>query len=512
MSSTDHTNEFVDTQLDFEVRGESKDIRNAVREDRAQTRTDELALIRGRLATSTTGHISRAADRVVAAGSKAMPQEAWDDFTRKVQLVARAAELDGRLADLQERYAKDAGPRVVKEARVYDEFSPHSYFMDRVAIAEGAGDAMAAAAQTRMARYDAELKHEIRRRSREGRRAERCIGEYYRQDVVEVNRRVVGERQAEARALGTGGGALSSAGSGAAAFVSPYYALQAFAPFRGIHRTFADQCATLALPSFGLQVYVPTISSTVSVSQQTEGQAVSETDPSTALVGAQIATVTGQVTISQQISDRGFNGGGSFDIIVSRQLQQQLDEKIDLYVLNQALAGAAAVAGQSSFTIGGFYQDLAAARERLTDTAGTRLRPTGLFTTSDFYSYVTRQVDDQHRPIVTPQFAPGFPLAGGDEQTSWSRFTGTVLPGGVLWFTDDTIPTFGTTSEVQLVVSAPDEAMLLLEGDAIFSVYPQTDAASFELVAGLRSYVAAIARYPSGTATVFGAAYSSALV
>ena len=239
---------------------------------------------------------------------------------------------------------------------------------------------------------------------------------------------------------------------------------------------------------------------------------MSETDPSTALVGAQIETVTGQVTISQQISDRGFTGGGSFDIVISRQLQQQLDEKINLYALNQALAGAAVVAGQSSFTIAGLYQGLAAGREKLTDTAGTRLRPTHLFTSSDFYSYVTRQVDDQHRPIVVPQFAPGFPLAQGDEQTSWSRFTGTVLPGGVLWFEDDTIPTYGTTSEIQLVVSAPDEAMLLLEGEPIFSVYPQTDAASFELVAGLRAYVAAVPRYPSGTATVFGAAYTSALV
>jgi hypothetical protein len=505
--------QFVETELDFEVRGEGRDVRDAVREDRAKMKADELALIRARLATGITAHVGRAADRVVEAGAKWMTDEAWGAFTKSVRHVAQNAELDGRLAGLQKRYEKRAeGPRVTREQHVYDEFSPHSYFLDRVTIVEGAGDAFAAAARTRMARYDAGLKYEIRRLSREGRRAERCIGEYYRQDVVEVNRRIVGERQAEARALGTGGGALASAGSGAAAFVSPFCAFSKWAPFRGAHRTFADQCSSLPLPPYGLQVYVPTVSSTTSVTQQTEGQAVSETDPSTALVGAQIETVTGQVTISQQISDRGSTGGGSFDIIVSRQLQRQLEEKINLYALNQALAGAAAVAGQSSFTIAGFYQDLAAGREKLTDTAGTRLRPTHLFTTSDFYSYVTRQVDDQHRPIVTPQFAPGFPLAQGDEQTSWSRFTGTVLPGGVLWFEDDTIPTYGTTSEIQLVVSAPDEAMLLLEGDPIFSVYPQTDAASLELVAGLRAYVAAIPRYASGTASIASAAYTSALV
>ena len=109
--------DFTETQLDWEVRGQSEDQRNTVRKDRAKTKGAELDLIRARLATSTTAHISRAADQVVAAGSGAMSQESWNDFTRKVQLVARAAELDSRLADLQENYAGH-GPRVTAEQRV----------------------------------------------------------------------------------------------------------------------------------------------------------------------------------------------------------------------------------------------------------------------------------------------------------------------------------------------------------------------------------------------------------
>ena len=66
-----------------------------------------------------------------------MTKAAWDDFSHKVQLVARAAELDGRLADLQERYAKDAQPRVTREPRVYDTHSPNSYFMDRMLTTPG---------------------------------------------------------------------------------------------------------------------------------------------------------------------------------------------------------------------------------------------------------------------------------------------------------------------------------------------------------------------------------------
>jgi hypothetical protein len=91
---------------------------------------------------------------------------------------------------------------------------------------------------------------------------------------------------------------------------------------------------------------------------------------------------------------------------------------------------------------------------------------------------------------VVPEFAPGFPLAGGDEPTKWSRFTGTVLPGGVLWFTDDLIPASGANN--QLLVSAPDQAMVLCEGQPVLALYPQTGAASAQVTLHLWGYAAAI--------------------
>jgi hypothetical protein len=427
-----------------------------------------------------------------------------------VRNVVDMDRFDDHLAGMEQRH-RDRAAAVVAEPRVYGPDSEHSYFLDRGAMQQGF-DLDASDARARMARYDVELAHEVRCGSEEGRRVEHLVGEQYRQEAVEINRRVVSDRQADLRALVAGGGALASAGSGAAAFVSPYFAEEAFAPYRGIHRTFADQCASETLPPYGLEVYIPAFTSATSVGQQTEASAVSETDPSTGFQSAQVQTVSGQVTIAQQLSDRGFTGGGSFDVALGKQLQQQLAEAVEKYVINQVLANAASVSGSSSFSIANLYADIAKGREVLTDGAGTRLRPTHLFTTSDFYSYVTRQVDDQHRPIVTPKFAPGFPLAQGDGQTAWSRFTGTVLPGGVLWFEADAIPNSGTTSQTQLIVSAPDEAVVLFEGAPVLSIFPQTDAASLELVANLRAYVAAVARYPSGTATIAGAAYTSALV
>jgi hypothetical protein len=189
-----------------------------------------------------------------------------------------------------------------------------------------------------------------------------------------------------------------------------------------------------------MQCYVPVFSSATATSQQTENSGVSELDPATTFKGAQIQSVTGQVAISQQLHDRGVTGGGSVDRVLARQLRQQLDQSVNLYVLNQVIAGGAAVTGNASWApatqgIAPLYQDIAKGREILTDTAGVRLRPTHFFSTSDFYSYTTRQVDaTTFRPWVVPTFASGFPIATGaddglqtdETKPKWSRFTGTV--------------------------------------------------------------------------------------
>jgi hypothetical protein len=62
----------------------------------------------------------------------------------------------------------------------------------------------------------------------------------------------------------------------------------------------------------------------------------------------------------------------------------------------------------------------------------------------------------------------------------------------VLWFEADAIPSLGTTSETQITASAPDEAMVLAEGEPILAAYSQADAKTLQIVLNLRAYVAAI--------------------
>jgi hypothetical protein len=270
-----------------------------------------------------------------------------------------------------------------------------------------------------------------------------------------------------------------------------------------------------------MKAYVPVWTTGTTATSQTEGGSVSDSSPVGALEGASVETATGQVKVSQQLSDRGYTGGGSFDILLGKQLLQQLDERIDIIVLAKAIENGEAVTGQATYSTKGLYQDIAAGREKLTDTAGVRLRPTVLFTTSDLFSFASRQVDaTTERPVFTPRWAPGLPLSNGADdgpqsdkpRPAWSRFTGVVMPGGLLYFTDDNIPTIGTTTRTPLIISAPDEAIILCEGEPILTSYPQTLATTLQVIVNLRSYVAVITRHAAGTAVVSSAAYSSGLV
>lgn len=150
--------------------------------------------------------------------------------------------------------------------------------------------------------------------------------------------------------------------------------------------------------------------------------------PTAGLEGAKLETLTGQVIITQQLLDRAVTGGGGgFDELLGRELSERLAQETDLYALNEAISKGEAVSGEASYSTKGLYKDLALAREKLTDTAGTRLRPTHVFSTSDLYSFATRQVDaTTERPILQPWVGPpGFPPATGAD-----AFDGAPSPRG----------------------------------------------------------------------------------
>lgn len=417
---------------------------------------------------------------------------------------------------VEDRLARDRKTRVsvVSEPRTYGVRSPYSYFADIAAVA--VDPTFHSGAHGRLDRYAREVAHEVEAGSPEGRYAENVVRETTRvEDATEHRRRADGMLK-ELRALTTGGGTTASAAGGSfAALVSPYFLLDETSIFRGVERAFADSCHTLPMPEWGMEVYIPAFTATDAVAQQTEGSAVAETDPTTGLTGGPVVTITGAITATQQLFDRGGSGGGSADVLIQKDLNARLDEKIDLYAIQTALATAGTFAGAASLTATSFkevYTDMGTAREGITDTAGVRLRPTHVFTTYDLFSGLSDIMGSDGRPMVMPTEKPGYPIVEGADMGHpvWSRYTGCIMPGGLLWFTDDNIPPNGSNN--QIIVTAAYEANVLLESPVpTFTVFPQYNAGNLEVMLNLRSYACLIARHPTGTQVYSGAAYPTTL-
>jgi hypothetical protein len=378
-----------------------------------------------------------------------------------------------------------------------------------MAARSGFSDMSDRAVEQRLAQHSKDVRRALANGSKYGTAIDRLLKDSTRNEAPELHRK----RHREARSsLTTGGGTTASAsGGGAAAFVAPAFLMDQWAAYRSPYRAFADQCnSTVPLPEFGLEVYLPTVTSGSSVTTQTEASGVSEGDPVATFASSPIVTKAGQITVSQQFLDRA-GSGISGDRVLFQQIQEQLHAQVDSYAIAQAIASAATVTNSSAFAlttasgVGGFVGDLKKAKSKLTDTAGVRLRGTHLFTTGDFADYVQAYADAQGRPVFSPCLDDNqLPLrAQGDP--NGEGWTGYVI-AGLAHFADDNILPSG--SNTQLIVCRPS-TILQLEGAPIPYLFTPTQAQSLEAVLGVRCYVATLARYASGVATISGSAYAA---
>ncbi len=484
----------------------------------SMTETDlELEGIHATLAAAqidlVAGKVESNRDRLLANAASVMTEASRsrgstflneDEFRGFKQAVETAARYDGLLTTLEKLKTEQRSRAAVigYEPRVYGHANPdNSFFLD-LAWSTQPGHQQWHDATARLDRHAHEVAVEMRRGSSpEGRRAKKTIREHYRSANVPESRRLI--RETETRAM-------SSAPGSGGPFVTPQYVVDQFALYRTPARAFADQAHGLKLPPYGLEVYLPAMTGPAAAGPQTEGSGVDETDPTSTYLSSSLETIAGQVTISQQLYDRGGCDGLSTDQIIGLQVKEQIDQQIDAYVLTQALANAGSVTDSGTASIATLYADTAAARQLLADTAGTRLLATHLFTTSDLFGWATSLLDDQHRPILTPDSGALVAAAAmGDPQ--WQSWTGVHL-GQLRWHTDDNIPATGYSGlDTQLVVARPAEVFVWESDEPIAFAYPQTEAAALEVIIGLRSYVGCIVRYPKAVASISGDAYSTSL-
>jgi hypothetical protein len=200
--------------------------------------------------------------------------------------------------------------------------------------------------------------------------------------------------------------------------------------------------------------------------------------------------------------------------VLSSSCAQLLDSQVDHYAIQQALAGAQTVTNSGTFAlangatagVGGFFKDLKTAKNLIHDQAGVRLRAMHMFAPGDLVDFISAWSDASGRPVIVPSFDDNrSPIRSVGDQGA-EGYSGYVLVGCAV-FANDNIPASGANA--QIIVTAPSH-ILLLEGAPITQWYPPTYAGNLEAVRGVRSYIAVVARFPSGVAAISGAAYAAA--
>ncbi len=328
------------------------------------------------------------------------------------------------------------------------------------------------------------------------------------------------EHKAEMRTgITTGGGATASAsGGGGAAFVLPVIVPEAYAPWREYGRAFVDQCNKQPLPDYGMNVYIPQITSGAEVAEQTEGEGIAEKDPAAGYLAGALGTEAGEVTVTQQLLDRA-GPNFSYDKMLFDQLQRDYAPKIDKYALKKVIE----VAHEQTWTgeggkfvlvnpsgAGGFYGQVSKAKAYTRKAEGTVLNSTHAFYDPARWEFMAAWSDANGRPVVVPDYAgPYNALAAGssDGDAGIEGATGYRF-NGLRAFTDANIPTQGTTERDQVIVGDLAE-VYWFEGTPVMRVIPQTLAKNLQVLLQLYAYRTIIVRYPNGIVVITGTGLST---
>jgi hypothetical protein len=171
------------------------------------------------------------------------------------------------------------------------------------------------------------------------------------------------------------------------------------------------------------------------------------------------------------------------------------------------------VTDSTTVTTTRFWSDLNKATEQLSDTAGTRLQPTHVHTTSDFGGWVRAQVDSENRPIWIPDTGAVQAQPPVGEPFCSSGYQGiNFVGGGGSWFIDDNIPANSTNSAWTQVVVWNNQSLLVWKAptpltNAIPFTHEGTQSLSVFVYA--RQYMAAFAKFAGGVAVISGAGYAN---
>ena len=456
----------------------------------------------------------------------------WDERIRaekrsvkRTQRVEEARELVRQVEERATNGGSDA--RVTNEPMQYGEGSAHSYFNDLVRWCGGPQwGGYDSGVQERMSNYAHQVEREIADDSKFGKRAvneirgmenvrnENGLKAKTLVDEARERGRVAREQKELRTGIVTGGGATASAaGGGGAAFVTPAFYVTDYPPFREAGRPFADVVNHQPLPDYGMNIYMPAVQGAAGVGTQTEGNGVTETDPTFGYISAGLNTEAGQVIVTQQLLDRA-GPGVQFDRIIFDQLVRDYNPKIDAFVLAAALATAGSISYTGSWAFAAapgtasFVSKAAGAINAVETTAGTVMSPTHMFLQTSRWNFIESvgalSGDGSLHPLVVPSRNGPFNAISsqqGDGSVPYEGDTGYKILGLPV-YKDLNIPAPTTGADQAVICNAQE--VWFFEGPRVPRVIPQTFAQNLQVLLQLYAYVAVIVRYPKAVQTVNG--------
>jgi HK97 family phage major capsid protein len=353
------------------------------------------------------------------------------------------------------------GAVVTSEPQIYGKGSGNSYFLD-LARAQVRGDA---AALGRLQRHAKELEVELP--AREQRRAQRAERQLDTIDGLKPEHRSsVFERGMEYRVNpnrtdGQGG-----------YFVPPLWLVDQYIDLPRFDRVVANSVANFDLPAGTDSINLPKVSTGTATAVQTADAAgVQSTDLTDTFVNAPVRTVAGQQDVAMQLLDQS---PVAFDEVLYRDLQADLNSKVDIQVVNgsgssgQAL-GILNVSGINAIT----YTDASPTLPELwvpllqsaSQLAKNRKMPANaVFLTPSMWYWALSQLDTTNRPLIVPAAPIAFnpaALGNGDSAQGYAGMFSYGLPA----LMDGNIPSNlgGGTNETR-IITARSSDLYLWEG------------------------------------------------
>ncbi len=424
--------------------------------DARSTKTAELLTLRDALGTDDTITEARVAEAITA-------RDALDPQIEAVN--ARIAELESEQARdaaadaLAATFTHSSGVTVGSEPDVYRQNGEHAYFRD-LWMAQ----------------------------------------QYGRRDSLDRLRR----NDEQVRALSTTDGAGGE-------FVPPIWLINEFEKLARAGRVIADQVRKEPLPAGTDSISLPLVSGGSSVGEQTQGNAMSETDMQTTSATAAVTTLGGVQTVNLQLVEQS---PINVDSVVLADLAAEYAKVLDTFVISNNAAGKrgllnvtginAVTYTDASPTVPEFWPKLVDAKRQIHKY---RFLPsTHVFMHPDRWAWLEAALDANNRPYVSDDLASAIPLVATSEGAIPEGLAGTIRGLRLPVFLDPNIPVnLGAGTNEDRVIVARAQDVTLYESPIRAESFRETKAKEAQVVFRVYAYAALqSARAPKSISVISG--------